>query len=318
MDIFQPGFLLEELCRKAQHEIVIAAPFIKVSALERLLTNVSPNAEIKCITRWRIEEILNGVSDIEIWETLRVLPRAILLLRTDLHAKYYRGDSECLIGSANVTKTALGWAIQPNLELLIPSPSHAHQLREFENHLIDGCIQVDDSLFNYIKKAVQLAKDQQPPISKWEEIDYDIANNSQELEEIIPPTKWFPLLRSPDTLFWAYKGDIDKLTTAQKDTALVDLKSLPIPPNLSLEAFIPSVGVLLLQKPIIRLVDNFVSTPQRFGAVRDYINTLSCAGNPNFDASDAWQTLMRWLLYFLPTRYKLAVPRHSEIIYRVY
>jgi len=32
---------------------------------------------------------------------------------------------------------------------------------------------------------------------------------------------------------------------------------------------ISDVGTLLLQKPIVRQVDLFVETPQRFGAVRD-------------------------------------------------
>lgn len=75
--------------------------------------------------------------------------------------------------------------------------------------------------------------------------------------------------------------------------------------------------LFLLQKPIIQQIDNFVTTPKRFGAVRDFLASLPCANLPNFNPERAWQTLMRWLLYFLPSRYALSVPNHSEVFYRI-
>jgi hypothetical protein len=73
----------------------------------------------------------------------------------------------------------------------------------------------------------------------------------------------------------------------------------------------------LLQKPIIQRVDSFVKTPQRFGAVKNLLNSLPCVANPHFNAERAWQTLMRWLLYFLPNRYALSVPNYSEVFYQI-
>ena len=66
--------------------------------------------------------------------------------------------------------------------------------------------------------------------------------------------------------------------------------------------------------PLISQVDQLLNQPRRFGEVRDLLKALC---GPSFDASRAWQTLMRWMLYFLPERYKLTVPHHSEIMYRV-
>ncbi len=95
------------------------------------------------------------------------------------------------------------------------------------------------------------------------------------------------------------------------------MRSLPIIPNLSQKTFKAYIGTLLLQKPIIQKVDSFVQTPQRFGAVKNLLNSLPCAANPHFNAERAWQTLMRWLLYFLPNRYALSVPNYSEVFYRI-
>jgi hypothetical protein len=92
---------------------------------------------------------------------------------------------------------------------------------------------------------------------------------------------------------------------------------LRVIPNLPPKAFKVYIGTILLQHPLIRQVDAFVETPQRFGAVRDLIATFPCGSHPEFNANRAWQTLMRWLLYFLPERYALSVPNHSEIFYRM-
>ncbi len=128
---------------------------------------------------------------------------------------------------------------------------------------------------------------------------------------------WLPTLRNPEDLYIAYCGQTEKLSTASKIAALTELRSLTIIPNLSQKVFQAYIGTLLLQKPIIQKVDTFVKTPQRFGAVRDLLASLPCANLPDFDAERAWQTLMRWLLHFLPNRYALSVPNYSEVFYRI-
>ncbi|NNJ13476.1 hypothetical protein EKD04_024430 [Chloroflexales bacterium ZM16-3] len=55
---------------------------------------------------------------------------------------------------------------------------------------------------------------------------------------------------------------------------------------------------------------------QRFGAVRDVLARLPCAATPGFDATLAWQTLMRWLFHFLPVRYTRLPSRHAEVVGR--
>ena len=70
---------------------------------------------------------------------------------------------------------------------------------------------------------------------------------------------------------------MDQLGTGSRIGALQDLQELDIPLGMSRELFEVYVSAQLLQKPIIRQVDQFVERPQRFGAVRDFLKTQPCS-----------------------------------------
>src|SRR5579862_8242725 len=110
---------LENLCSSAHDELLLVAPFIKYTVLARLVDLTKPSVSVQIVTRWLPQDIKAGVTDIEVWDIVKVRRRTRLRLRQDLHAKYYRADDRCLIGSANLTLAALGLSAAPNLELLI-------------------------------------------------------------------------------------------------------------------------------------------------------------------------------------------------------
>ena len=303
------GASLEELCRTGGTEVLWVAPFIKVGALVRLLEAVPPDVALRCVTRWRPDEIAAGVCDLAIWPVLRER-EARLWLCPHLHAKYFRADERCLIGSANLTGAALGWSHAPNLELLVELPAAHSTLQAFEATLWESVTLVDDGIYEAMQAAVAaLPKVGAPPVSQ----------STPEFDHTPVPslTVWLPQTRHPEDLFHAYAGQNESLSSTTRETAERDLTWLQVPPNLSREAFDAYVGTLLLQAPVVRRVDEFVATSQRFGAVRDFLKTLRCAAAPEFDADRAWQTLMRWLLHFLPHRYALSVPNYSEVFVRV-
>lgn len=288
---------------------MLVAPFIKAAALSRVLTNVDPDVELRCVTRWRPEEIAAGVSDLEVWPLLRERPRSSLWLSHALHAKYYRADNDCLIGSANLTSAALGWSAQPNLELLVDLPAHVAPCVGFERELWASVVSVDDDLHALMTEAVAAIQSDLPPLI--------IAESREAYIVVAQPRAWLPNLRHPDDLFLAYSGRSDELSSASAENARTDLRALNVMAGLSKNAFMRSIGVLLIQQPIVHHIDRFLITPQRFGAVRDELAGLPCAASPGFEPTLAWQTLMRWLFYFLPTRYTRLPSRHSEVVGRV-
>ena len=311
------GTELFNLCAEANQEVLLVAPFIKASVLGRLLNQISPDVSLRCITRWFPEEIVAGVSDLEVWGLIQNRANSSLWLRSNLHAKYYRADNRCLIGSANLTGKALGWSNCPNLELLVALSADEPTARAFETELLKACIPVTEDLFEQMSVAVDLLAEQAPNAISHDPFQVEILENNLKSDDLVDVNAWLPTLRNPEDLYLAYSGQTEKLSTVSKIAALTDLRSLSIIPNLSSKVFKAYVGTLLLQKPIIQKIDSFVNTPRRFGAVKSLLNALPCAIVPYFNAERAWQTLMRWLLYFFPNRYALSVPNYSEVFYRI-
>jgi len=102
MDSIGPGAQLLGLLEPSPSRLVLVAPFIKLGALKRVLDSIDPSSvQVDCVTRWLPTDIADGVCDLEILDALTALPTATLWLRDDLHAKYYRADDRCLVGSAS-------------------------------------------------------------------------------------------------------------------------------------------------------------------------------------------------------------------------
>ncbi|MCS6836610.1 MAG: phospholipase D family protein [Anaerolineae bacterium] len=301
------GDKLLRLCRMARDDVFVVAPFVKANSLERLLAVLSAEVSLTLVTRWRPEEIVVGVSDLAVWTLLRQRPRSRLVLRDDLHAKYYRADDRCLVGSANLTAAALGWAARPNLELLVETPIDHTDVASFEARLLSDVVVVDEALAQHMAELVAQLAPLLPPM-----LTAEVSDVAPEVDL----TRWVPSLRSPENLYTAYCGRAEDLPTTIREAALYDLHAFRLPAGLTRPAFEQYVNYQLGFMPIIRRVDDFVANPQRFGAVRDLLKTLPCAEQEDFHADYVWQTMMRWLLYFNPQRYALAVPHHSEIFCR--
>ena len=288
----------------------LAAPFVKVASLERLLAAIPAQVEVLCVTRWVPIEILSGVSDLEIWPVLRDRG-AWLGLKPRLHAKYYRIDEACRVGSANLTHAALGWKSQPNIELWVDPDPNRPDLRVFESELLRAAIPVDDALHLEHCRAVEHLREIMPemPNPKPEAgFSFD--------QKLAPAEQWIPRLRHPEDLWRAYMGAGSLMTRTAREDAETDIAQLDLPAGLSGPAFELHVRMELLKMPIVRALDYLLEEAQRFGAIRRWLKTQPCAEQEEFDATAAWQVLMRWLLHFAPDRYISSTPNYSEVFSR--
>jgi hypothetical protein len=182
---------------------------------------------------------------------------------------------------------------------------------DFESQVFEVSIQVDNAMYERFFELVKILATEQhslpTPLS---------TSEISALTEQVHPI-WLPRLRDPNVLYKAYLGDFDRLTVASRNAALSDLQLLNVPSGLSKHAFTAYVGAVLLQIPLISKLDRLLISPQRFGAVSQFIRMHMSQEDLSFDADRAWQTLMRWLLYFLPHRYGVRQPNHSEVFYRI-
>jgi hypothetical protein len=74
--------------------------------------------------RWRLGDLLNGVSDVRTYYVARDAGWEVYILPT-LHAKCYVFDDECVVGSANLTEAGIGNKASGNIELCRSYPVDA-------------------------------------------------------------------------------------------------------------------------------------------------------------------------------------------------
>lgn len=296
------GELLEDAATLATHSVVLVAPFIKKEVLGRLLARAAPQVVVEVFTRWRPDEVAAGVSDLEALDVVQQRPQACLRLLPSLHAKYYRFDDKIWIGSANLTGAALGWSRHPNLELLHyvqwPQPT----LTEFESLLRTDSVPASDDIRRQVADAAAALPQPVTPVA---------AVSSPE-----PSGPFLPRTRHPEQLLLLYVGRSEDLTAAAQSQATMDLVALAPPSGLGDAALRAFVGAELLQNVVVGRIDELAASPRRFGEVRALLATHLRRIGSDRDPSEAAQTLLRWLLFFLPGRYTLGAPGYSEILVR--
>ena len=102
-----------------------------------------------------------------------------------------------------------------------------------------------------------------------------------------------------------------------RDLAKKELSNFKIVQGLSQDTFNLYIALFLKQTKIVQEIDEFIEVPRRFGEVKKFLGNLFDKKNIDVDIAHTWQTLMRWLLYFLPNRYSCKVFNYSEIFYRI-
>lgn len=290
------GELLLGCAGKAKRRALLCAPFAKAAVLEQVLDTLAPGVEVELFTRWRPEEVAAGVSDTTVLQPVLARGGSVFLC-DQLHAKTFLFDDTGLIGSANLTAKALGWNADPNLELLTEVPADLPAVRALESELRATAIPASEEIAAEVERvAALLPKPQRRPAPAS------------------PPEPWCPRLREPRDLFVAYAQGPERLSEASAAAAERDLAHLEVPPAQAREQFEGLVGTRLLQESLINKVDDLLTQSRRFGEIRDVF--AAALGLDRAGADHAWQTTMRWMLYFQPQRYERFVSSHSEIMVR--
>ncbi len=274
----RPGDMLSRLCSGAQH-LIIAAPYIKADALTRILTDVSPTVSLTCITRWNPHDLAVGVSDTEC-RTIVIERGGSFRLHPSLHAKYYRIDDVILVGSANLTFSALGWSMQSNFEILC-RPSDDFDACAFQQCLMEGAREISDDEF-----------------ARWEAITKISAQSSSAITGGQPRLgTWRPATRDFRNLELSYQGREDEIASFDEQRAAQrDMQVLLIPLDLTDDQIRMWASACLLATPftntVIQLRNAKVSSASR-----------SLAKTYNLDATEArrdMETVENWLAFLAP------------------
>ena len=299
------GDKLVKLAAHCKDRVTLVAPFIKIRALSAILSSLRPSVTVAVYTRWRAEEVVAGVSDLAVFDLLQKRSLSTLRLCDTLHAKLYRFDDTVLIGSANLTGTALGWAARPNIELLRKVKRNSFVIN-FEEHLFRRSVAATVSIRDAIQEAADLLTETRP----------DRLDAREHQDDARIGAVWLPRLRRPQLFYRGYAEGISTFTNAAREQYADDAVGVAAPHGLDKHAFEKYVRSVLLQNTLVGELDGLIETPQRFGTIRALMRAFIRRSLLERDPAEATQTLLRWLLYFAPDRYGLRTANYSEILFR--
>lgn len=294
-----PGVRLLELCRNTQDEIFFVAPFMKSDLVSMILEAVPAAVQnIVFVTRWDISEIIAGVSDLDVYDLLKQR-NGTLLLHPCLHAKYYRVDSKSLIGSANLTRKALGFCSTPNVELLIEQDCSLHDLKDLEKQLRKQGIKVTDNLRQQV--AAQVAKVKEsigPALERIEGYELDFSGDNN--------TGWLPTCPKPEKLYQIYKSDrIDHMLESTSKSGVFDIKACKILPGLSEGEFYIYFKTQLESHPIVqKIIAITVSGITADVAIGIIEKDFERVHPRDLTSDNYWEILKNWLIFFFPSKFR--------------
>ena len=300
--MLSPGEELLALCAQAEDEVVLVAPFVKRAALEQVLAAIPVGGPtIRCVARWRPEEIAAGACDVEIFDVVQQRSDARLFIHPMLHAKYFRVDGRCLLGSANLTHTALGWKTPANLELLLEAPAETPRLRAFEQTVLDVSFEASRTLRDQVAAAAEDLEARSPVTAVMSE-ESSVVSES----EIVPDSEWLPLCGQPDKLYMVYADEgTDTMLGSTHLMGQKDLQRLQVPSGLPRGVFEKYVGAIIQQTPLVQQIREAAAggrvTPQ---AGQDILTSLVDGQHLKHGPKARWETVRNWLLYFLPQEYR--------------
>jgi phosphatidylserine/phosphatidylglycerophosphate/cardiolipin synthase-like enzyme len=302
------GSALSRLVARATGHLTVIAPFITQSALDRLLTEADPSLPLSVFTRWQLAEVVAGVSDLRVLDTVRARTGSRLLLHPRLHAKVILiDDSVAVLGSSNITDSALAFRDPPNVEIMAELRPVPNRLFLFIRYLERTSVPATDQLRCKLEDAARSA----PPLPAYPQVEITVPKTDN-------VSSVFPSFRSPDRLYEGYLSVRTFRDLETRTAILDDLELLSLPEGLSENDFRKKVAEALLAQPLIAAFDEFVAEPRFFGEMVEWLGSQEQFTRQDTEQRKRYlQTLIRWLIYFLPARYRLREPGYSERFGRV-
>lgn len=293
----RPGEAVTTLLATAKETCLIVAPFVRSQALQEVLEAIPVGVKVAIVTRWRPADLLAGASDLEVFDIARA--RGIpLYLRYDLHAKMFVADRTCLVGSANVTQTALGWRDPANLELLATVSRDAAEIAAFEEELFRLAVRATPEQRDSMQRLVADLADAVQPLP-----DAEVA--TEDLAAVLTSADWIPRSKNPEDLYAVYRGKTDAVGRAGLRSMEAELLQMGLPPALPEPHFNSWVCAVIGQNPLVaevlRLIDeNGAIDESEVGAT---LETLGPAYKSEAPA-EVLEVLRRWFNHFMADHFE--------------
>ena len=290
------GEQIKSLLRDAppRADVILCTPFMKAPVFSALLSNLGKGANLRVFTRWHAWEVAAGVSDLEVLDLCNNRPGSQLYLVDNLHAKAYVAGERALVGSANLTATALGWSERPNIEILVEIPSTGRELRALILMLKQNC-----------RKATSREKEK---ISE-EAIRLSVPDSPESPVGRVLSSPWLPRCAVPGQLYAVYAGqnDVTLLDSTVSD-AKDDLKDLVLPDGLNQQEFREAIKERLLSLSTFNEIAERARGQMNDQSGREFVRSLRTDLDDR-GAMMLWAIVRTWFDHFFD-EYEVAVNDH--------
>ncbi|MDH4200119.1 MAG: hypothetical protein OEV66_07035 [Spirochaetia bacterium] len=134
--------------------IVAFSPYIKHRTISELLKTRNSKDEFSVITTWKPHDILNGYSDLEVYETIKE-KGGRLFINNRIHLKaFIEYGKDALVGSNNITHAGLGISENFNHEAAVKINLDLDDNIYFDS-IIEDSILVNDQVYSSVKTQLQ-------------------------------------------------------------------------------------------------------------------------------------------------------------------
>jgi hypothetical protein len=288
----------------------IVAPYVKLDALQRLIEAATPTASLKLVVRWHPNDLVTGVSDLEVFDYLEGMG-CPLYVCPRLHMKLYVFESNVAVStSANVTLRGLGY-LQENVSNIEVGSEVTLNATDWVN--LYGLVRDSRLMTSEIyERFVDYVAANPPPTPTTEAPDLLGSPKKFTLASL-------PAMDTPDELAEFYFDATTSQRNSEADRrSYQDLATFEIPPGLSRTEFDESLGDSFRRSPFVVEFLEYLRAEQslRFGAVNAWIHE-KCEDVPlpyKWEIKANTHALYNWLAHYF-AEVSWDRPHHSQVIF---
>ena len=286
---------------ECQDSVIILSAFIKQAAFKWFIEQIKNKAiKVNVVARWTLGDLLNGVSDLEVYEQCKSQDWTFKIDQR-LHSKIYLIDSSyAYVGSSNLTGAGLGLHSKSNFELSTKTNVSDIDLGKVNNYL-DSCVTMTDDLYSKLIKV--LDNSEKPKVETNIQWPLSIITLLEQRVDYL----WV------DDLFFTNPGDTDPLPEhLQHDLELFGISKLQDKDHINSDQ-IRAVRWLKCQL----LKED--SKSLRFGAVSKLLHD-SLLNDPKpyrKDVKELQSNLFKWIKHLKFAEFGFETQNYSETIFLI-
>lgn len=292
-------------------KLFIFVPYVKLESINLLLESTNDCKLI--VVRWHPRDILQGSSDLDVYEYCK--DKNIKLFRNRrIHLKAYIDNySRIFMGSPNISSRALNLPEMDNYNYEMATIIEKISIddRLYFNKILNESLLITDSIFDQIKTQIQQKERDFP-----NEAEFDLNLDFPEKDFLISS---LPLTYNIKTLFRICDTK-NAMNDVELNCAMHDLALYGLPLGLNEMDFMRALKDKFFSHPFIKaFLENLsINNEIYFGSAKEWIHK-NCADVPiprKWEITENIQILYRWIVDLGDGKYKIDVPgTHSERLF---